>query len=314
MFSKTFERVKQDNLSLWDETKGNYFDKAFALLRVYCGYDSYSVSYFTLYSVNTQRDEIFTIVSMYEKRGYLKTHHDTLVCNIAFLLFLVSKKINRDKINPEGRFVALIHAIEEKTGLKMNAFYQDNLALHAYFKEGENHQDFLKCYSWTEFILRNVKDFLPCIVNANDTNQHPINVQLLQQDYFLDTWSIINSLDGICANKGEVNLLLYCDKKERASLTSHNLKELFNLAVTQLPYDHLAHFFGLMLTEKAYSKAFNLFCIAEKITMNVAGPASFDDLRNKIVQATNTSSTNTFLLKLMEYDNNMQESIASFSM
>ena len=41
MFSKTFEKMKEDNLSLWEKTDGNYFDKAFALFRVYCGYDSY---------------------------------------------------------------------------------------------------------------------------------------------------------------------------------------------------------------------------------------------------------------------------------
>lgn len=310
MFSKTFEKMKEDNLSLWEKTDGNYFDKAFALFRVYCGYDSYSISYFTLYSLNAQRDEIYSVVSMYEKRGYLKTHHDTLVCNIAFLLFQVSKKINRDKVNPEGRFVAVIHAIEEKTGVKMNAFYQENLALHAYFKTNEIHQDFLKCYSWTEFILRNVTNFLPCIINANDVIQHPIHVNLLQQDYFLDTWSIINSLDEVSANKGEINLLLYCDKKEKSSLKSHNLKDLFNLAVTQLPYDHLVYFFELMLKEKAYSKAFNLFCIAEKVVNKEAKPSNFDDLSRKIAHTINKHSANTFWVKLMEHENNTQECIS----
>lgn len=60
-----------------------------------------------------------------------------------FHLFYISKTIPRKTLNPEGGFVALLHVIEEQTKLNMNAFYQDNLAISAYFEADEITRIFL---------------------------------------------------------------------------------------------------------------------------------------------------------------------------
>lgn len=308
MFSKTFEQIKQDNLLLWDKTQGNDFNKAYALLRNYCGYDSYTFTYYTLYYVNTHRDAIYNIVAMYDydKKGYLKTHPQALVCNIAFLLFYISKKIIRDTINPDGRFLAMMHVIEEKTGLQMNTFYQENLVLHAFFKDNEIHQHILECQSWTYFILKNIKHFPPNI--ENNTIQHPINVKSLQlKPYYLRAMDLIDTCESIVVNSSEINALLYCDKVKKYSLPVINVSDLFHEALAQLPYDTLSYFFEKMLHNNAYQAALNLFFLAEKLIKTkdsyYYSVSNYEELISKLVDTISGPIEGAWLLKLIAHHN-----------
>ncbi len=268
MFSRSYEQREQDNIFIWERTEGNYFHKAMKLLRDYCGYDSYAISYYTLYSLNSQRDEIYKIVAMYEERGYLLNHKDSLVCNIAFLLFFISRKIPREKLNAEGGFVALMRVIENKTELNMNLFYKDNLSLQAFFKGDEIHPDFLQCKSWTQFILKNVNFFLPRIEYENNLSKHSIHVELTKKNEKTDYKAeelILSYIKKISADASEINLLLDCDNQQRWELRSTDFSDLFASAVAQLSSEHLENFFALTLKENAYLTAFNMFFISEKI-------------------------------------------------
>lgn len=313
MFSRTFEKMKQDNISIWKGTEGNYFAKAMSLFRNYCGYERYAITYYTLYSVNSHKDEIYNIISMYEEREYLLNHKNALVCNIAFLLFFISRKIPRDKLRPDGGFVALIHVIEENTGIKMNMFYQDNLSLQAYFKSDEIHQDFLQCKSWTEFILKNVNNFLPSIENEYGIIKHPINLKSLRHKYGRVTASdvIETCTKKISPAASEINLLLYCDQ-EHAWRQSDDLTDLFDSAVAKLPSKHLEYFFALTLKEKAYFVAWKLFYIAEnleKITEKeffYSFQATYANMMDEIFKAIIKPVGSNLLVKAIEYGKRLE--------
>ena len=250
---------------IWNNMKGDEFQKAFELFRDYCGYDDMLAIRLEWFYPHVK--PMTEIVSNYDKkvmkhpttmiyseygRGPVRFFAPSFICDVGYLLFQISKKIDISKLDPQDELRIIFLVIQKFTCINADDF-QRNTPLYKFYSDNENY--FIeqgKSYrSLIEMILTDENKFIP--KNTHTNKRDFSQIEILFHTNILTGIDVVKSIRGFPVTQS------FNIKTVRNAL----MHDFYDLIVKTNNRSSLQ--FEMMLKHEDYTTSLIYFCIVNKL-------------------------------------------------
>ncbi len=193
---------------------GNDFDKTVNVLQQY-----YKNSSSLAYDKSIQY-AIYDIIYVKFTDQYIKKHRKTPVCTVDYLMYVLSQKIEQEKIYADHRFLELLRLVNEKTNNNIFEYFGSSPA----FKIDEA---ITLCHSWMDAFNKKIIQ-LPASTSIHQSLTNEIIVAIKNETWKMKEYSEENLI--------QLFDLIYADEIRIKNLTDEELYRLFLTSLQNYQY------------------------------------------------------------------------------